>query len=54
MALGKKIRGLREELGMSQAQLSAQGTLSQATSRSSRMMKYRTPARRLFSASRRR
>jgi transcriptional regulator with XRE-family HTH domain len=29
MALGKKIRGLREELGMSQAQLSAQGRLSQ-------------------------
>jgi transcriptional regulator with XRE-family HTH domain len=29
MALGKKIRGLREELGMSQAQLSGQGQLSQ-------------------------
>ena len=29
MALGKKIRGLREELGMSQAQLSGQGRLSQ-------------------------
>lgn len=29
MALGKKIRQLREELGMSQAQLSAQGALSQ-------------------------
>ncbi len=29
MALGKKIRQLREELGMSQAQLSAQGGLSQ-------------------------
>jgi transcriptional regulator with XRE-family HTH domain len=29
MALGKKIRELREELGMSQAQLSAQGALSQ-------------------------
>lgn len=29
MALGKTIRGLREELGMSQAQLSAQGGLSQ-------------------------
>ncbi|MEO8457795.1 MAG: helix-turn-helix transcriptional regulator [Chloroflexota bacterium] len=29
MALGKKIRGLREELGMSQAQLSSQGRLSQ-------------------------
>ncbi len=29
MALGKKIRELREELGMSQAQLSAQGGLSQ-------------------------
>jgi transcriptional regulator with XRE-family HTH domain len=29
MALGKKIRTLREELGMSQAQLSAQGRLSQ-------------------------
>lgn len=29
MALGKKIRALREELGMSQAQLSAQGGLSQ-------------------------
>jgi transcriptional regulator with XRE-family HTH domain len=29
MALGKKIRELREELGMSQAQLSAQGQLSQ-------------------------
>jgi transcriptional regulator with XRE-family HTH domain len=29
MALGKKIRGLREELGMSQSQLSGQGRLSQ-------------------------
>ena len=29
MALGKKIRQLREELGMSQAQLSSQGGLSQ-------------------------
>lgn len=29
MALGKKIRQLREELAMSQAQLSAQGQLSQ-------------------------
>jgi transcriptional regulator with XRE-family HTH domain len=29
MALGKTIRGLREELGMSQAQLSSQGGLSQ-------------------------
>jgi len=29
MALGKKIRQLREELGMSQAQLSSQGALSQ-------------------------
>jgi transcriptional regulator with XRE-family HTH domain len=29
MALGKTIRGLREELGMSQAQLSGQGRLSQ-------------------------
>jgi transcriptional regulator with XRE-family HTH domain len=29
MALGKKIRALREELGMSQAQLSGQGRLSQ-------------------------
>lgn len=29
MALGKKIRGLREELGISQAQLAAQGGLSQ-------------------------
>lgn len=29
MALGKKIRTLREQLGMSQAQLSAQGGLSQ-------------------------
>ena len=29
MALGMKIRQLREELGMSQAQLSAQGALSQ-------------------------
>ncbi|MEO6198232.1 MAG: helix-turn-helix domain-containing protein [Dehalococcoidia bacterium] len=29
MALGKTIRGLREELGMSQAQLSVQGGLSQ-------------------------
>ena len=29
MALGKKIRELRDELGMSQAQLSAQGGLSQ-------------------------
>lgn len=29
MALGKKIRQLREELGMSQAQLSTQGALSQ-------------------------
>lgn len=29
MALGKKIRQLREELAMSQAQLSAQGRLSQ-------------------------
>ncbi len=29
MALGKKIRKLREELGMSQAQLSSQGGLSQ-------------------------
>ncbi len=29
MALGKKIRGLRDELGMSQAQLAAQGGLSQ-------------------------
>jgi transcriptional regulator with XRE-family HTH domain len=29
MALGKKIRQLREELGMSQAQLSAHGKLSQ-------------------------
>lgn len=29
MALGKKIRQLREELGMSQAQLSAHGALSQ-------------------------
>jgi len=29
MALGKKIRELREELGMSQAQLSSQGALSQ-------------------------
>lgn len=29
MALGKKIRQLREELGMSQARLSAQGGLSQ-------------------------
>lgn len=29
MALGKKIRGLRDELGMSQAQLATQGGLSQ-------------------------
>lgn len=29
MALGKKIRGLRDELGMSQAQLASQGGLSQ-------------------------
>ena len=29
MALGKKIRALREELGLSQAQLSAHGALSQ-------------------------
>src|SRR3972149_9822996 len=29
MALGKKIRELRDELGMSQAQLSSQGGLSQ-------------------------
>ncbi len=29
MPLGKRIRGLREELGMSQAQLSAHGGLSQ-------------------------
>jgi transcriptional regulator with XRE-family HTH domain len=29
MALGKKIRSLREELGLSQAQLSAHGSLSQ-------------------------
>ena len=29
MTLGKKIRGLRDELGMSQAQLSAQAELSQ-------------------------
>ena len=29
MTLGKKIRALRDELGMSQAQLSAQGGLSQ-------------------------
>ena len=29
MALGKKIRQLREELGMSQAQLSSKGGLSQ-------------------------
>jgi transcriptional regulator with XRE-family HTH domain len=29
MALGKKIRQLREEMGMSQAQLSSQGGLSQ-------------------------